>query len=166
MKKTILSLILACIILFVITCSDDNGTSNPAADADNDGVVDESDNCINTANPEQADADNDGIGDACDNCADTVNPDQEDMDNDWIGDVCDDDKDLLALTGEALKNAGYDVFLVDKGTKAIEELRRWDIDLIILDVKMAEMHGVEVLKEIRKINSTIPVIIFTSYPPN
>ncbi len=78
--------------------------------------------------------------------------------------VCDDDKDLLVLTGETLKSSGYDVFLVNSGKEAIDQLKKWDIDLVVLDVKMAEMHGLDVLKEIRKINSTIPVIIFTSYP--
>ena len=78
--------------------------------------------------------------------------------------ICDDDKDLLVLTGETLKDAGFDVFLVNKGSKLIEELKRWDVDLIVLDVKMAGMHGVDVLREIREINPTIPVIMFTSYP--
>jgi len=78
--------------------------------------------------------------------------------------VCDDDKDLLILTGETLKSSGYDVFLANSGKEAIDQLKKWNIDLIVLDVKMAEMHGLDVLKEIRRINSTIPVIIFTSYP--
>ena len=78
--------------------------------------------------------------------------------------VCDDDRDLLVLTGENLKNAGYDIFLVDSGVKAIDQLKKWEMDLVVLDVKMAEMHGLDVLKEIRKINATIPVVIFTSYP--
>ncbi len=77
------------------------------ADTDVDGVADASDNCPNTANPEQADADSDRIGDMCDadmdgdgvanaaaagafldNCPLVFNPDQADKDDNGIGDVC------------------------------------------------------------------------------
>jgi large repetitive protein len=43
-------------------------------DADNDGVLDASDNCPTVANADQADTDGDGIGDACDTCPSTPNP--------------------------------------------------------------------------------------------
>jgi|GEM_PF-555677 len=77
-------------------------------DFDNDGVLNEVDNCPLTPNPDQLDSDNDGAGDACDppdlidndfdkdgilndvdNCPVNANPDQVDSDNDGIGDVCD-----------------------------------------------------------------------------
>ena len=74
------------------------------ADADGDGIADETDNCPAIANPDQTDTDNDGIGDECDpltdtdndgiaddtdNCPAIANPDQTDTDNDGIGDECD-----------------------------------------------------------------------------
>ena len=71
-------------------------------DSDADGVIDSSDNCVNTSNPTQLDSDLDGVGDACDpdddndgvldlddNCPDVANADQADADGDWIGDACD-----------------------------------------------------------------------------
>ena len=75
-------------------------------DTDNDGVVNTSDNCPNTANPAQTDTDTDGVGDACDtmnnndtdgdgivngsdNCPAVANGNQADADGDHIGDVCD-----------------------------------------------------------------------------
>lgn len=78
----------------------------PPADTDNDGVIDNDDNCPNVANPDQADSNNNGIGDACeatgepdadndgrpdtaDNCVDVWNVNQADNDNDGIGNVCD-----------------------------------------------------------------------------
>jgi syndecan 4 len=43
---------------------------------DNDGVLNERDNCPKTPNSDQRDTDNDGIGDACDNCPEMSNRDQ------------------------------------------------------------------------------------------
>jgi len=75
-------------------------------DADGDGVLDFTDNCPFTPNPDQTDLNLDGIGDVCeddldgdgvpdliDNCPTNPNEDQSDVDGDGIGDVCDDDSD-------------------------------------------------------------------------
>lgn len=58
-------------------------------DTDLDGIVDESDNCPLTYNPNQENVDTDDIGDVCDNCPDDSNADQADSDGDQFGDVCD-----------------------------------------------------------------------------
>ena len=75
-------------------------------DDDNDGVLDDDDNCPLVFNPDLSDADGDLIGDLCDddddndsvpdgldNCPFTANPGQEDGDDDGAGDLCDDDLD-------------------------------------------------------------------------
>jgi len=58
-------------------------------DTDDDGILDDIDNCPNTANLGQADVDTDGVGDACDNCPNTANLGQADVDTDGVGDACD-----------------------------------------------------------------------------
>lgn len=57
-------------------------------DGDNDGVIDDCDNCPSLRNPSQLDSDGDGVGDLCDNCPDMPNADQADMNEDGVGDVC------------------------------------------------------------------------------
>ncbi|MCP4634235.1 MAG: hypothetical protein GY855_15020 [candidate division Zixibacteria bacterium] len=57
-------------------------------DIDQDGVVNENDNCAEQKNPSQIDTDEDGIGDVCDNCVEHYNPEQIDSDGNNIGDVC------------------------------------------------------------------------------
>ncbi len=58
-------------------------------DRDNDGILNESDNCPDTSNANQANADTDTFGDACDNCPAIANADQADSDTDAFGNVCD-----------------------------------------------------------------------------
>jgi hypothetical protein len=58
-------------------------------DLDNDGVLENDDNCPAIANTDQTDTDGDEIGDACDNCPDLFNPDQLNSDGDPQGDACD-----------------------------------------------------------------------------
>ncbi|XP_015584860.1 cartilage oligomeric matrix protein [Cephus cinctus] len=65
-------------------------------DADNDGVLNEADNCPLKYNPDQKDSDRGGgdmHGDACDNCPTIRNDDQKDIDGDGYGDACDNDMD-------------------------------------------------------------------------
>jgi hypothetical protein len=64
------------------------GACPTCADADLDGVLDGSDNCPFTPNPDQADPDVDLLGSACDNCPEELNPDQTDIDGDGTGDAC------------------------------------------------------------------------------
>lgn len=62
-------------------------------DKDDDGLLNEYDNCPDIANRNQKDSDSDGIGDACDNCPFISNSDQADRDHDLVGDACDTDED-------------------------------------------------------------------------
>jgi len=66
-------------------------------DDDEDGYLDEEDNCPLTPNPTQDDSDGDDVGDACDNCPDDYDPTLTDSDRDGFGDVCDNCIDVFNI---------------------------------------------------------------------
>lgn len=75
--------------------------------------------------------------------------------------LVDDDIDLLDVTAYALRREGFDVIVATDGTQA---LRRWESDqpdLILLDVGLPRLNGLEVCRKIRQ-TSTVPIIILTA----
>jgi DNA-binding response OmpR family regulator len=75
--------------------------------------------------------------------------------------VIEDQEDLAELYEEAIKKAGYKVKTALTGEEGIAEFRATGADVILLDMTLPEMHGAEVLREIRALNPSIPVIIIT-----
>jgi DNA-binding response OmpR family regulator len=74
--------------------------------------------------------------------------------------VVDDEPNLVDLIRMTLERENYHVIEADNGYKAIQRLREELPDLVLLDVMMPEMDGLETLKEIRAF-SAIPVIMLT-----
>ncbi len=76
----------------------------------------------------------------------------------------DDDKVLSKATAELLKKRGYEVELCHSGEEALHVEFKKKADLILLDIVMPDVSGIEVLKEIRKIESKnlLPVIMISS----
>lgn len=66
-------------------------------DYDNDGILNDDDNCIIVPNFNQDNTDTDVFGDACDNCMLTNNPAQEDSDGDGVGDHCDGNVHIIRM---------------------------------------------------------------------
>ena len=77
--------------------------------------------------------------------------------------VVDDDKNFRLLLEAELTLEGYEVVLADNGLAALEEIKEEVPDLVILDLKMPDLHGLEVLRTIREKNKELPVIICTAY---
>lgn len=77
--------------------------------------------------------------------------------------VVDDDRQMrLALT-EAIRRFGYEVVLSDNGKDALEKIQKMNFSLIITDMKMPAMSGLELLKEVRKISCRLPVLVITAF---
>lgn len=76
--------------------------------------------------------------------------------------VADDEKDLAKAIGTILQMSNYNVKIVNNGKDAFEEIKNGVFDVIILDIMMPEMDGIEVVKETRKININTPIILLTA----
>ena len=77
--------------------------------------------------------------------------------------IVDDDHVHRVMLKKLLGSWGYSVAEADDGGVAIEEVRRRSFDLILMDIRMMKVSGIEALEQIKKINPTIPVIIMTAY---
>ncbi len=77
--------------------------------------------------------------------------------------VVDDEKSQRELLAGFLKNSGYKVFSASDGNQALDLIKSNVIDIMISDYKMGEMSGLDLLKEIKKINPEITFIMITAH---
>jgi len=93
--------------------------------------------------------------------------DQSALPINWKSRKCllvDDNKDVLLYLNRILFDTGITVMTARSGAEAIEAIRsNKGIDVILLDMQMPEMNGIEATKEIRKIRKDIPIIAQTAF---
>ena len=77
--------------------------------------------------------------------------------------VVDDDESHRTILQALIRGWGYKLEGVDDGSRAVELAKEKPFDLILMDVRMAVMGGIEALKEIKSYNPSIPIIIMTAY---
>ncbi|UCC78803.1 MAG: response regulator [Candidatus Zixiibacteriota bacterium] len=77
--------------------------------------------------------------------------------------VVEDEKNLLDLYRNEFEDVGYTVHPAETGRDAIDSVKKKRPDLVILDIKLTDMEGLQVLDEIKAIDKTIPVIINSAY---
>jgi len=77
--------------------------------------------------------------------------------------LIDDDKNLLRVTEYNLKAAGFDVVKAASGQKGLARFRSTSPDLVITDVKLGDLNGLEVLAAIKQQAPDTPVIVITAY---
>jgi DNA-binding NtrC family response regulator len=78
--------------------------------------------------------------------------------------VVDDDKDVCEFLRTFLTEEGFRVKALMDPTKVIDELRKDRYHVVLLDLKMPKLHGVELMNQIRKLDSDLIVIVLTAYP--
>jgi DNA-binding response OmpR family regulator len=75
-----------------------------------------------------------------------------------------DEAPLRLLYQEELEEEGYEVFTAKNGKEALHKLRKGKPDLVVLDIVMHEMDGMETLGRILRKDKRIPIILHTSHP--
>lgn len=77
--------------------------------------------------------------------------------------IVDDEKNYLVVLEALLGPEGYEVVTANNGRDALRLVREADLDLVISDIKMPGMSGMELLEESKKIKPELPVIMMTAY---
>ena len=77
--------------------------------------------------------------------------------------IVDDEKDLAEMLGAILELKGYTAKPCLDGYKAIEEVKKAHYDLIMMDIRLPEMNGVETFIKIKEIDPKVKVIMMTGF---
>ena len=78
--------------------------------------------------------------------------------------VVDDEQDILETLPEVLKGWGHTAFTAHNGDEAIQTIEKKSVDLMITDIKMPQMDGLQLLEHVKKIDKRLVVIFLTGYP--
>jgi two-component system, response regulator, stage 0 sporulation protein F len=77
--------------------------------------------------------------------------------------IVDDQFGIRILLNEVLQKEGYDTYQAANGVQALEIVKENSPDLVLLDMKIPGMDGIEILKRMKVIDEEIRVIIMTAY---
>jgi DNA-binding NtrC family response regulator len=77
--------------------------------------------------------------------------------------IVDDDRDIVTIVSTILSGRGWDIKAAYNGREALEAVTSSKPDIILLDIMMPEMNGIEVLKRIKKIDIDARIIMITAF---
>jgi two-component system, NtrC family, response regulator len=77
--------------------------------------------------------------------------------------IVDDEKNYPLILSAILEDEGYEALTAKSGQEALEKLNNSDVDLVLTDMKMPSMDGIELLERIKSIDPDLPVIMMTAY---
>lgn len=78
--------------------------------------------------------------------------------------ICDDDKDICEYMQTLLEKDGYLVKTISDPTKVEAEIRANEYHLLVVDLMMPKIHGIELVQRIRKIDTDVAIVVFTGFP--
>lgn len=77
--------------------------------------------------------------------------------------LVDDEESIQIVYREEFEDEGYQVISALDGTSGLEKFKAEEPDLVILDIQMPGMNGVEVLRQMKMLKSSVPVILSSAY---
>lgn len=77
--------------------------------------------------------------------------------------VVDDNEMICALVHELLRTRGYEIRVARDGEEAVEMFRQQPCDLVVMDIDMPRMNGIEALRQLRALDAHVGVIIMTGH---
>ncbi len=77
--------------------------------------------------------------------------------------IVDDQNGIRILLVEVFSSEGYEMFQAANGKAALEIISSEDLDLVLLDMKIPGMNGLDILKQIKRIDHKVKVIMMTAY---
>ncbi len=78
--------------------------------------------------------------------------------------VVDDELLIRDLLYDFFSGQGWNIAVAENGVRALEILRNRDVDVVLTDIKMPEMDGLELTAELKREYPNIPVVLMTGYP--
>ena len=77
--------------------------------------------------------------------------------------IVDDESSIVFSLSEAMRDAGYKVITGTTGEEAIREVKESSPDIVLLDMKLPDIDGLKVLKQIKDMDQNTPVIMMSAY---
>ena len=80
--------------------------------------------------------------------------------------IVDDEPYIIRLLSKKLEKENYTVYSAENGFESVEMAKKYNPDLILMDIKMPECNGIEAFKILKKTQNTneIPVLFMTAFP--
>ncbi len=75
----------------------------------------------------------------------------------------DDDRDMRHLVSDFFSSEGYSASVAESGAEGLKQISEFDFDVVVTDLRMPEMDGMALLKEIRTKDPSLPVILITAF---